>query len=288
MIRITGPLACWPSERITFDMALPFLRKILLVVSAMLASTSWAAPQSSPELPPAYIESVRDAIRYFSDRDFAKTIEALDKAEAILPPSPLTLNTRGAVRIEERKFEEGAQLCRRALEIDPKFYPARFNLCEIPMMQKRYAEARAMFQGLLDEFPTDELVMFRILVAFLMEKDDNGARRMLDRIPFPSKTAAYYYGNAAWEFAHNNAEEADKWVKRGNWVFQPRMTVNFSDALKEVGWITETPGATSVLPDLLLKDTSGASKLELAAPEPAAPLVPADKEAPPKPEAPAN
>ena len=265
-------------------MSTRLLRYFLMLASALAMPVALVAAVPASEPPPAYIEAVRTAIRSFGDRDFPKTLDALDKAEMILPPSPLTLNTRGAVYIEQKKFEEGAELCRRALKVDPRFYPARFNLCEIPMMQKRYGEARAMFQTILDEFPTDELVMFRVLLTYLMEKNDAEARRMLDRIPFPGKTAAYYYGNAAWEFAHNNQEEGGKWIKRGNWVFRPQMTVNFSDAFKEIGWITESPGTTDMLPDLIPKSLSGPGKLELAQPEAAAPLVPKKEE--PKPDSP--
>jgi tetratricopeptide (TPR) repeat protein len=256
------------------------LRSLLPLACAASAPILFAAPATPPQYPPEYIEALRTAVRAFADRDFPKTLEALDKADKLMPPTPITLNTRGAILIEQRKFEEGAELCKRALAIDPKFYPARFNLCEIPMMQKKYAEARELFQKILDEQPKDELVMYRILLTYLIEKNDTEARRTLDRIPFPGKTAAYYYGNAAWEFAHGNQEEGHKWVKRGNWVFNQQMTINFSDPLKDAGWLTESPGVTTTLPDLEAKGIGGPTKLELAPPDAAPLLTPEKKEAP--------
>jgi tetratricopeptide (TPR) repeat protein len=257
------------------------LRSFLPLAFAAAAPILLAQQPAPNQYPPEYLDVLRTAVRSFSDRDFEKTITALDKAEKMMPPSPLTLNTRGAIFIEQRKFAEGAEYVKRALAIDPKFYPARFNLCEIPMMQKQYKEAREQYQKILDDLPKDELVMFRILLTYLMEKNDVEARRMLDRIPFPGKTAAYYYGNAAWEFAHGNGEEGHKWVKRGNWVFNQQMTVNFSDPLKEVGWLTESPGTTETLPDMEAKGISGSAKLELA-PTGAPPvLAPEKQDAPP-------
>ncbi len=256
------------------------LRSFLPFVCAASAPILFAAPTDAPQYPPEYIDAVRTAVRAFSDRDFPKTLAALDQADKLVPPTPITLNTRGAIFIEQRKYEEGRQLCEAALKIDPTFYPARFNLCEIPLMQKNYAEARALFQKILDEHPKDELVMYRIFLTYLMEKNDLEARRMLDKIPFPGKTAAYYYGNAGWEFAHGNPVEGDKWVKRGNWVFRPQMTVNFSDALKETGWLKESPGVTETLPDLVSKGISGPDKLELAPRAPAPLLAPEEKETP--------
>lgn len=256
------------------------LRSLLPLACAFSAPILFAAQPAAPQYPPEYIDAIRTAVRSFADRDFDKTLVALDKAEKLVPPSPITLNTRGAIFIEQKKFEEGAALVQRALAMDPKFYPARFNLCEIPMMQKKYKEAREQFQKILDDLPKDELVMYRILLTHLLEKDDTEARRMLDRIPFPGKTAAYYYGNAAWEFAHGNPEEGHKWVKRGNWVFNQQMTVNFSDALKDVGWLTESPGTTETLPDLVNKGIGGPTKLELGQPDAAPLLAPEKKEVP--------
>src|SRR2546423_215704 len=83
-----------------------------------------------------------DAVRSFSERDFATALVLIDKADAIHSPTPMSLNVRGAVAIEERRFEEGRTLCLNAMKLDPHFFPARFNLGEIPFVQGKYAEAR--------------------------------------------------------------------------------------------------------------------------------------------------
>ena len=139
--------------------------------------------------------------------------------------------------IEQRQFEEGAKFLQEALKLDPKYFPARFNVGELPLVQKRYAEARATFEKLLEEFPKDELILFRIFLCHLLEKNDTAARQALDNIPFPGDTPAFYYANGAWEFAHNNAAEAQKWIARGNWVFPKDKVANFATALYEAGWL---------------------------------------------------
>ncbi|MEA3209752.1 MAG: hypothetical protein QOE70_2809 [Chthoniobacter sp.] len=232
----------------------------LLLACLFVAQPAFAATDPLDDAPPAYLEALRNAVRNFNARDFPKTIEALDDAERIRPPSALTLNTRGASLIEMKQYDQGAALCRKAVELDPQFYPARFNLCEVLLVQKRYREARELFQKLLDENSGDELVRFRILLTWLLEKNDTQARRILDSIPFPGNTPAYYYGNAAWEFAHENAPEAQKWIMRGNWVFKPQITVNFSQPFQEIGWITDTPGASKTLPEF---STEAASTLTI-------------------------
>ena len=201
---------------------------------------STPAPQSPNRgkvYPPAYVQAVNEVFRAFRTRDWARTLEALDKADKILPPTPVTLNTRGAIAIEERKFEEGARLCEEALKLDPKFYAARFNLAEIPLVQGRYAESRKMFEKFIRENPKDELARFRIFLTLLLEKNYDDARRAIDQIPFPGDTPAYYYANAGWEFAHASPDEAKKWLGRAEWTFGPDKCAMFADSFYEIGWM---------------------------------------------------
>ncbi len=200
-------------------------------------STPAPKHQGNELYPPQYIAAVTEVLKAFRARDWPRTRVALDKADSILPPTPLTLNTRGAVLIEEKNFEEGARYCEEALKINPKFYPARFNLAEIPLVLGRYAEARKMFEKFLRENPKDELARFRVFLTFLLEKDYDDARRTIDQIPFPGDTPAYYYANAAWEYAHSGEAEARKWLGRADWTFGPEKCATFADSLYEIGWL---------------------------------------------------
>lgn len=201
---------------------------------------STPAPQSGKTVksyPPQYIQAVNEVFRAFRTRDWPRTLEALDKADKILPPTPMTLNTRGAIMIEERNFEEGARLCQEALKLDPKFYAARFNLAEIPLVQGKYAESRRLFEKFLRENPKDELARFRVFLTLLLEKNYDDARRTIDQIPFPGDTPAYYFANAAWEFGHERPDEAKKWLGRADWTFGPDKCAMFADSFYELGWM---------------------------------------------------
>ena len=195
------------------------------------------SPNRGKVYPPAYIQAVNEVFRVFRTRDWPRTLEALDKADKINPPTPMTLNTRGAIMIEQRNFEEGARLCEEALKLDPKFYAARFNLAEIPLVQGRYAESRKMFEKFIRDNPKDELARFRIFLTLLLEKNYDDARRAIDQIPFPGDTPAYYYANAAWEFAHESPDEAKKWLGRAEWTFGPDKCAMFADSFYEIGWM---------------------------------------------------
>jgi len=199
--------------------------------------------------PAAYIRAVSEVIKAFRARDWEKTALALTEADKIHPPSPVTLNTRGAMSIEQKDFKQGTIYCEEALKLDPKFYPARFNLAEIQLMEGNYAAARKIFEKFVRENSKDELARFRVFLTYLLEENYSDARRTIDLIPFPGDTPAYYYANAAWDFAHQRPEEAKKWIGRAYWTFIPEKCATFDDSIYELGWM-ERPkkGAVKVEP----------------------------------------
>src|SRR5688572_25126984 len=138
----------------------------LLAALCTAAATLHAAKQTDPlkDAPPSYRDAMMAAMRSFTSRDFDKAREQVNKADSTWKQTPVSLNILGAILIEERKFEDGRKQCLDALKLDPTFFPARFNLAEIPFVQGKYAEARAMFERLQEDEPTDDLLRFRIFL----------------------------------------------------------------------------------------------------------------------------
>jgi tetratricopeptide (TPR) repeat protein len=187
--------------------------------------------------PPAYVQVLEQAIRTFMARDFEGALKKVAEADRMFPDTVYALNLRGAVAIERKQMEEGAKYCRQALAKEPKFFPALFNLAEIPFALKKYPESRKGFQDLLEADPKNELLQYRVYLTYLLEGNMDEAKRALEAINFPSNTAAYYYAHAAWEFAHGNEEKALGWVKSGDWVFPKSRNANFADVMYDLGWL---------------------------------------------------
>ena len=219
--------------------------RFLVVLAALLIAHGpiLAAGTSAADFPTEYAVAMRDAMRSFLQRDFPTALAVVEKAERAFRETPISLNIRGAVAIEERRFDEGRKYCIEALRLDPSFFPAQFNLAEIPFVQGKYAEARVLFEKLRDDHEKDDLVQFRIFLTYLLEKNESAAREMLENVPFLSDTPIYYYTHAAWEFAHGNEEEGRKWVDSGNYVFPPLKTLNFSNVFYDLGWL-KRPGTS--------------------------------------------
>ena len=217
---------------------MPALLRTLVLLIALFATTrADDAAKQFAGYPTPYIAMVRAAMLSFTARDFETAIKQIDKADLLFQVTPVALNIRGAIAIEQKKYDEGREFCLQALKVDPNFYPARFNLCEIPFVQGKYREARALLRNLLESFPKDDLVKFRIYLTFLLEKDDEAAQQHRDHVPFLSDTPIYYYTQAAWEFAHNNPNAAKEWLARGNEVFPPVRHQNYIDVFYDLGWL---------------------------------------------------
>jgi tetratricopeptide (TPR) repeat protein len=219
------------------------MRSIALAFALLIPLIGGAAESSDPlkDAPPAYRDALIGAMRSFTLRDFDKARELVHKADSTWQQTPVSLNILGALEIEQRNFEEGRKFCLAALNKDPRFFPARFNLAEIPFVQGKYTEARAMFLKLQEDEPKDDLLKFRIFLTYLLEKNEDEARRRLDDIPLINDSPISFYANAAWEFAHGDDKKAKDWLASGARTFPPIKHINFVEVFYDLGWLQRTP-----------------------------------------------
>lgn len=217
-----------------------FTLACLLVAVALTSSRAQTTPK---DLPPDYIKTVQSAMRTFAARDFKTAIALVDKAEAMYQPTAMTVNVRAAIAIEDKKFDEGLELCVKALKLDPKFFPALFNLAEIPFMQGKYAEARLAYEKLLDDEASMDLIKFRLYLTYLLEKNDEVAKQLLDKIPLLNDSPIYFYAYAAWEFAHGDEKKAQGYLNSAETVFPKSKRGNFMDVFYDIGWMKRPTGA---------------------------------------------
>jgi hypothetical protein len=205
-----------------------------------LRPSRMAAPAHA-NFPTQYLLYVAEAMKSFQARDFAGALSYADRADALLPPTVWTLNVRGAVAIEQLNFAEGEKYCLDALKMEPGFFPAKFNLCEIPFLQKKYDVARRGWQTLYDrtapDDPTVELLVYRIYLTFLLESDMVRAKEWLEKLPFPSQTPAYQYAHAAWERQNGNMTKWEEWIESAEFIWPLSKRSSFSDVLLQLKWL---------------------------------------------------
>ena len=218
------------------------LRQFFSIACILGFAVSGFGAEKPKDMPPAYITTVQSAMRTFGARDFKTAIALVDKAEAMYQPTAMTVNVRAAVAIEEKKFDEGREYCLKALQLDPKFFPALFNLAEIPFMQGKYAVARLAYEKLLEEEASADLIKFRLYLTYLLEKDDERAKAHLDKIPLLNDTPIYFFAYAAWEFAHGDEKKAQSYLNSAETVFPKTKLSNFADVFYDIGWLKRSTG----------------------------------------------
>ena len=244
----------------------PSMRPVafLLLSLSLGLSVIRAAEDPLKDAPPSYRDAMYAAMRSFTTRDFDGARAVVQKADSSYQQTPVSLNILGAIAIEERKFDQGRALCLQALNQNPRFFPARFNIAEIPFVQGKYAEARAMYERLQQDEPKDDLLKFRIFLTYLLEKNDAQAREQLDQIPIINDTPISFYANAAWDFAHGDQVGAKKWLSSGLRTFPPIRHVNFVEVFYDIGWLKRED--LSIKPEAAATDTPAGTPAPAPAP----------------------
>ncbi len=218
-----------------------FVAITILVLSSLAASN--VAP-SKAELEAMYDKAFRD----FDNNNFPEALKQLDAIDARQPDLAESQNLRGVILMREGIYDKAEAALHEALRIDPKFWNARFNLAEIPFLQKDWAEARNRFQGLLtsdvSELQGDaaQLIQYKILLTYLLEGKENMVDSILAKFELSPDTPAVHYANAAIALQHKDSKKAKDWMATAEKNFSPQLNKLFAESLYEVGWLEKQAG----------------------------------------------
>ena len=217
-----------------------------IVAVAALAITSFGAENVAPtksELEQMY----NKAFREFDANNFPQALKELDALDARQPDLAASQNLRGVILMRQGIYDKAEAALLEAARIDPKFWNARFNLAEIPFLQKNWEEARNRFQKLLSSSQSDlaseatQLVQYKILLTYLLEGKENMVDSILAKLELSSDTPAVQYVKAAVALQHKNDKEAKDWMAVAEKNFSPQLNKLFVESFYEVGWL-ERPG----------------------------------------------
>src|SRR6478672_1698898 len=122
------------------------IRKLATIT--VLVVSSFAATNVAPTK--AELEAMYNkAFREFSAANYDQALKELDAIDARQPDLAESQNLRGVILMRQNVYDKAEEALHKALDLDPKFWNARFNLAEIPFLQKNWAEARDRFEKLL-------------------------------------------------------------------------------------------------------------------------------------------
>ncbi len=213
------------------DLLKRFLAAICLVLLARLS----IADQRTAN---AALERATSAFNQGRFEEAEKQIDAAARADS---RKPEISNLRGAIFTRQKRYDEAAQQFKQALNLDPKFYPAKLNLAEVQLLKGEYAEATLEYQALKEVDPGSELVDFKLVLCALLEGDPSKAGGMADVMKFPGKTPAYYYARAAIALQRGEKEAAQKYFENVKKYYSEEQCRYFAQSLKEINLTSQKP-----------------------------------------------
>ncbi|MGD4031212.1 tetratricopeptide repeat protein, partial [Xanthomonas citri pv. citri] len=87
----------------------------------------------------------------FRKGDYPTALEQLTNADGVKPNNPDAFNLRGLVFSRQRNYEQAEASFRKASQLDPTFYAAKFNYAELPFNYRNYTVARTRFEELFGQ-----------------------------------------------------------------------------------------------------------------------------------------
>jgi tetratricopeptide (TPR) repeat protein len=174
---------------------------------------------------------------------FDEALATLDQLEKASRPTLESVDLRGCIYLEQGKIDAAVKAFEDAHLIKYEAFAPRIHLADALLRQKKFGEARAQYEKLTEvKSPMwPDYARFGVLLCYLAEHDDEGARRVESAIVFPSGSPVYYYAQAAWAFAHGKEAEGKKWSASARKIFDPTKTLWFDRGLYQLGWVKKKP-----------------------------------------------
>lgn len=110
-------------------------------------------------------------------RDLKRAMEAVDVIERKAPTSPMAHNLRGFVLIQKKELAQARKSFERALELDPKFFPATTSLAGLDVAAGRTDAATQRYEAYLKLTPNH--VAATLSLAKLLEGTPSSHERIV-------------------------------------------------------------------------------------------------------------
>lgn len=225
--------ACWR----TVNHRLP----LTLLITGLLCACGAKPPAAEADTasaPPANPVLLLDgALDDFQRDDMDQALVKLEALEKSNDVSPMVFNMLGAVWTKKKDYPKAEGYFSRALDMDPTFFPARFNRGEILFLEKKYPEALEYFSDLQMNVPNYDLLQFKVYLCNLLLNNTDAAQAMLEKIKSYNDSPAWYYAQAAWEITHDNPGKAKKYLRNASVLFEDKNKI-FNETFSDLGWPT--------------------------------------------------
>lgn len=237
----------------------------LLALVPAFAQTEPAKPTATPETPGAgqqplppyqqaflnlpeerrkeFAKQFGEAQRLFQQKRIFETFDALDKADAVFPDNPESLNLRGACYVEIRNFEKASATFNKALLLSPDNPSINFNIAEVLFVTKKWQESHDLFVKLVKDLPKgnqalSRLIEFKILLCKKKLGMKEDALALARKYDIDDDSPFHCFAQAAIAYDDKDLAKAEEWLAIAARIFKnPEVLAPWQDTLAEFGYI---------------------------------------------------
>ena len=210
------------------------------------ASTPVAPEPEDPSIPthdPA-VPMLTQAYAMLNKGDVDGALQMTDEAVKNNPKSFAALTLRGMIYAQKKQWTSSEADFSAALVIDPTNKVVKFQLAEIPFVQKKYDLARTRFAPLVADHDMGDFAQYEVFLCDLYGGHEAQAKKELDAFDAAETHPSYYFSNAAWDLYHKNPDDARIWLTSASNIYIPGKNRFYASPLKDLGYLPLPPMKT--------------------------------------------
>jgi len=210
------------------------------LLAAVLFSTTAAVAQfSTPDAEDAKNMAIERVLADYEAKKYDEALQRLDALRDRHPSDPLILNLMGSVYTKKLNYQKAEKAFRQALDLEPGFFPAAYNLGELLFLQEKYALARQYYETMRATDHRHELLQFKVALCDILSGDTDRAKKVMNAIKYPGDSPAWYYAHAALEQKQGNTAKAREYLRGAKFVYGPEKTALFDETFQTIGYPTD-------------------------------------------------
>jgi tetratricopeptide (TPR) repeat protein len=210
-----------------------------LLAAVLFSSTIAMAQVSTLDAETKKNMAIERVLADYGTQKYDEALERLFELKDDYPGDPLILNLMGSVYTKKLNYQKAEKAFRQALDIEPGFFPAAYNLGELLFLQQKYALARQYYETMRATDHRHELLQFKVALCDIMAGETVRASKVMNTIKYPGDSPSWYYAHAALEHKQGNTAKAREYVRGAKFVYGPEKTALFDESFQLIGIETD-------------------------------------------------
>jgi Tfp pilus assembly protein PilF len=211
----------------------------ILLTAVIFSAATAMAQLSSPDAEDVKRIAIERVLADYEAKNYDEALARLEKLRDRDPADPLLLNLMGSVYTKKQNYQKAEKAFRQALDLEPGFFPAAYNLGELLFLQEKYALAREYYQTMRATDYRHELLQFKVALCDILAGEKERAIRVMKAIKYPGDSPAWYYAHAAFEHKQGNTTKAREYIRGAKFVYGPDKTALFDETFQTIGIETD-------------------------------------------------